>query len=102
MVMLQRMAVLSLEFDLSRPFAGDIFSRRYGRGPSPLKVVSAEPAGYVDNFSDEIKSRAFLTLHTLARQFFCVHTTSRDFGLLVSFGSRWNDLPVVDAFFEEF
>src|ERR1700743_620746 len=81
-----RTAVPSREFRSAVHFARYVSSGRYGRGPRPLKVVSAQPASDVDDFSNEIETGTFLALHGFAGEFFCIHTTGRDFGFPVSFG----------------
>src|SRR6185369_5727379 len=55
---LQRPLVAALQ----RPAAGR------GAGPGPLEVVAAEPAGHVDDLTDEIQARYALALHRLRAQ----------------------------------
>src|SRR5882757_4743168 len=93
-------AVSSLESELSRHFTGYISSRRHGRSPSPLKVVAAQPARYVDDLSNKIQARTLSALHTLARQLFCVHPAGCNFSFLISFSARGKNLPTMKCFFE--
>ena len=90
------------DLDLARSFGGDVSSGGCGRSPSPLKIEAAEPACYVNDFSDEIEAQAFLALHCFAGEFFGVDAAGGDLGFFVAFGCRGIDFPIVNSSFQRF
>ena len=64
-------------------------------GPGPLEVVTAQPAGDIDHFADEVQA-ALLGLHGLAGQVTRVHAASGDLGLRIALGTRGRQLPALE------
>jgi len=62
-------------------------------GPGPLKVETAEMAGHVDDFADEIKAGNLAAFHGFRGEFSGVDAACGHFGFLVAFGSRWRNWP---------
>jgi len=63
--------------------------------PGPLEIIAPQPAGDVEDFSDEIKPGDLAGLEGLGGQFTGVDPASRDFGFAVALGSAGLDLPVM-------
>ena len=58
------------------------------RRPRPLEVESAQMAGDVDDFADEVQPRNFARLHGLGRSSSVSTPPGGDLGLFVAFGAR--------------
>jgi len=65
-----------------------------------LEVVAAQPARYVDDFSDEIEVGAFFGLHGFGVELVGRDASGGDFGFDVALGAGGGDAPVVEALFE--
>ena len=63
--------------------------------PGPLEIVAPQPAGDVEDFSDEIKPGNFVGLEGLGGQLTGVNPAPRDFGFAVALGSAGLELPVM-------
>src|SRR5208282_760793 len=58
--------------------------RRPTRGPGPLEVVAAKPAGHIHHFADEIKPLYIAAFHGLGGQLPGIHTALGDFSLRIA------------------
>src|SRR5229473_1227029 len=63
--------------------------------PGPLEVESAEVAGYVHDFANEIKPGHFVAFHGPGREFVCVDAAGGDFGFVVTLGAFRDDFPMM-------
>ncbi len=72
----------------------------YSGGPGPLEVVTAEPAGDVDDFADEEESSHAAGLHGSGVEFGGVNSAGGDFGFAVAFGAGGEDAPGVELGFQ--
>src|SRR2546421_3803057 len=66
------------------------------RSPGPLEVVSTQVAGNIHYFTDEIKPGDAFDFHRLRRELPSRDTSCGDFRLFITFGSGWNDVPVIE------
>jgi len=71
-----------------------------GGGPGPLEIETAEVAGDVDDFADEIKARDFAGFHRFAGEFAGVDAAGGDFRFGIAFGAGGKNGPGVEFFFE--
>ena len=65
--------------------------------PGTLEIVAPQPAGDVEDFSDEIKPGDLAGLEGLGGQFTGVDPAPRDFDFAVAFGPAGLDLPAMKA-----
>src|SRR6185312_14743225 len=72
-------------------------ARRVPRGPGPLEVVAAQPAGDVHHFADEVQAGHELRLHRAGREPVGVHTAQGHLGGAVTLGAAGDDRPVVQS-----
>ena len=68
-------------------------SRRKTGGPRPLKIVSAQPAGHIDDFADEIQTGHAPRLHCFRREFIRIDAAKRDFRFRVTFRAVATNFP---------
>src|SRR5450432_3073684 len=78
-----------------RTSLGDLAGRVAAR-PSPLEIVAAEPAGDVDHFADEIKSRDAARLHCFRRQLARIDAADGHFGFRITLRAAWSNRPLVN------
>ena len=71
-------------------------------GPCPLEVEPAEMPRDINDFSDEIESGHPAALHCFGGEFIGIHSASRHFGLLESFGSGGSQSPRMQLLLEVF
>src|SRR3546814_11612525 len=80
-----------------RSSASDDFAGSVGRRPRPLKIESAEPAGDVDDFTDEIQTGDLARCHRRRRQLVRVDAAARPFGGAITLGAAGGDRPGMQA-----
>jgi len=64
--------------------------------PGPLEIEAPQPAGDVEDLSDEIKPGYLAGLEGLGGQFTGVDPAPRDFGFAVALGPAGLDLPLME------
>ena len=71
------------------------FTRRLPGGPCPLEIITAEPTGHINTFTDEIEAGYGFRRHAAGIETGRVHAAERDFRRAIAFGPGGLDLPVL-------
>src|SRR5690554_1707015 len=64
------------------------------RGPGPLEIIAAEPAGHVHRFADNIKAGLAVGLHRFGADTLGVDPAERYFGGAIAFGAAGGEVPM--------
>ena len=70
------------------------------RRPSPLEIIAAEPTGYIDDFTNEIKTLCGSGFHCFLVQPVSIDAAEGNFGRAVAFRTSRFHLPFINGFFD--